>query len=87
LETIDGASAASRILRIAVFQYHRSIDHAIEVFRTYIGPTSRAFQMTSGEAQEALRKDLRAVFTRYNRATDGTVVIESRYLQTVATRA
>jgi hypothetical protein len=27
-----------------------------------------------------------AVFTRYNRATDGTAVIENTYLETTATR-
>lgn len=86
-ELLGRGASAIKSERRAVFQYYRSVDHAIDVFRAYFGPTSRAFQMTSGEAQEALRKDLEGVFKRYNRATDGTLVLESRYLQTVATRA
>ncbi len=38
-------------------------------------------------AGERVREDLRAVFDRYNRATDGTAVVENTYLLTVAIRA
>ena len=62
-------------------QYYRSIDHAVEVFLTYFGPVIRASE--SGE-EERLRDDLEAVFSRYNRATDGTAVVENTYLLTVA---
>jgi hypothetical protein len=67
-------------------QYYRSIEHAVEVFSTYFGPTIRASQAVDAQARERLRSDLEAVFQRYNRATDGTAVIENRYLLTVATR-
>lgn len=69
------------------FQYYRSVEHAIDVFRTYFGPTARAFQALDPAGQEALRKDIEALFRRYNRATDDTAVIEGEYLQTVAIRA
>ena len=62
-------------------QYYRSIDHAVEVFLTYFGPAVRASGNKSGRA---LGDDLRAVFSRHNRATDGTAVIENTYLLTVA---
>ena len=32
-------------------------------------------------------RDLEEVFERYNRASDGTAIVENRYLQTVAVRA
>lgn len=62
-------------------QYYRSVDHAVELFLTYFGPAIRASE--EGE-EESVRDDLRAVFNRYNRATDGTAVIENTYLLTVA---
>lgn len=65
-------------------QYYRSVDHAVDLFLTYFGPAIRASEK-GGE--EHLRNDLRAVFDRHNRATDGTAVIENTYLLTVAVRS
>jgi ubiquinone/menaquinone biosynthesis C-methylase UbiE len=73
--------------RRTVFQYYHSMEHVVTVFRTYFGPTSRAFQLIDGAGQEGLRRDVEDVFVRYNRATDGTIAIESRYLQAIAIRA
>lgn len=67
-------------------QYYRSVAHAVEVFSTFFGPTIRALGTVDEEVQQQLRDDLQAVFTRYNRATDGTAVIENTYLQTIVTR-
>jgi SAM-dependent methyltransferase len=67
-------------------QYFRSIEHAVEVISTFFGPTIRASATVDAEARRRLRRDIKAVFERYNRATDGTAVIENRYLLTVATR-
>jgi aldehyde dehydrogenase (NAD+) len=39
------------------------------------------------DASEQLRADLQSAFARYNRADDGTAVVENTYLQTIATRA
>ena len=62
-------------------QYYRSVDHAVDLFLTYFGPAIRASE--KGDAQ-ALRADLKSVCERYNRATDGTAVIENTYLLSVA---
>jgi SAM-dependent methyltransferase len=67
-------------------QYYRSVDHAIEVFLTYFGPAIRASTTSSGETRQRLRDDLHRVFSRYNRATDGTAIIENQFLLTVATK-
>jgi hypothetical protein len=48
--------------------------------------TLRALGTGDEDAQQALRDDLEAVFSRYNRATDGTAIVENTYLETVATR-
>ena len=70
--------------RRTALQYYLSLDHAVEVFSTYFGPTIGALETIDSDAQESFLNDLRAVFNRYNRATDGTAIVENRYLQTIA---
>ncbi|MDI5983776.1 class I SAM-dependent methyltransferase [Halomonas sp. M4R5S39] len=85
LEELLGAGTRSiSSEKRTALQYYRSIEHAGDVFLRYFGPAIRASQADSGRG---LRGDLEAVFDRYNRATDGTAVIENTYLLTVAIRA
>lgn len=72
--------------RRSVYMYFRSVDHIVDAFRMHFGPTTRAFACIDRQDQERMRRDLRQVFERYNRATDGTVVVECEYLQAVAIR-
>ncbi|WP_255190594.1 class I SAM-dependent methyltransferase [Natronobeatus ordinarius] len=72
--------------RRTALQYYRSIDHAVEVFSTYFGPTIRALETIDPADRENLLDDLGTVMSRYNRTTDGTAIIENQYLQTVATK-
>ena len=67
-------------------QYYRSVEHAVEVFSRYFGPTLRALDTVGSQGRADVLADLAAVFDRYNRADDGTAVIENAYLQTVAVR-
>ena len=76
----QGISNATSEMRTAL-QYFRSVDHAVEVFLTYFGPAIRASRSERGDK---LKDDLKTVFNRYNRATDGTAVIENTYMLTVA---
>jgi ubiquinone/menaquinone biosynthesis C-methylase UbiE len=64
-----------------------SVAETIEFYRIYYGPTLRAFAGLSTEAQGALRRDLEALYARYNQARDGTVSVAAEYLDIVATRA
>lgn len=68
-------------------QHYRSVDHAVEVFSTYFGPSLRALEAVGEEGRAEFLADMRAVFDRYDRASDGGAVVENRYLQTIATRA
>lgn len=68
-------------------QYPFAVPEVIEHFRTYFGPTQRAFQALDDVGQAALRRDLEALWTQHNRAIDGTSEAESEYLEVVATRA
>ncbi|MGB7219169.1 MAG: hypothetical protein WBD07_10220, partial [Vicinamibacterales bacterium] len=87
LKDLLGAGTKSiRTERKIVTMYYRSIDHAIEIFRTYFGPMARAFEAIDADGRDALRSDVAALFDRYNRATDGTLAMEAAYLQVVAIR-
>jgi SAM-dependent methyltransferase len=68
------------------FHYYRSIGHAVDLFRTYFGPVKRAFEQLDAKGQESLRRDIEALYGRNNRATDGTLVLETSYLESVLVR-
>ncbi|MEX2430546.1 MAG: class I SAM-dependent methyltransferase, partial [Dehalococcoidia bacterium] len=88
LEELFGNGTSSiKSERRSVFGYYRSIEHAVELHCNYFGPTVRALTAVDAEAQKHLRKDIEEVFQRYNRAMDGTAMLEYQYLQTIATRA
>jgi len=59
----------------------------VEFNRTYMGPTRAAFARLDPAAQEKLATELAADLERFNRATDGTLVAPSAYLEVVAVRA
>ncbi|MFO1159142.1 MAG: class I SAM-dependent methyltransferase [Reyranellaceae bacterium] len=67
------------------FRY-RSIEHFMEVFQTYYGPVLKAFAALDPQKQAELRADLVALVTRLNRASDGTMVVPSEYLEVVITK-
>jgi ubiquinone/menaquinone biosynthesis C-methylase UbiE len=85
------ASAIASYPRTAVFRF-KSAEENVEYFRTYYGPTLRAFEALPGEKGEALRKDLEELARKYdrNRASNnggGPIAITADYLETVITRA
>lgn len=69
------------------FAYYRSVEHAVGLFEAFFGPTIRALNLVGESGADALRADIAAVFERYNRAEDGTAVVETQYMRTIATRA
>ena len=80
-----GQSAASvtAIPRTAIFRY-RSAEENVEFFRTYYGPTLRAFESLPAEQRAALNDGLIALVQRYDRnAGSGPVAIAADYLETV----
>ena len=68
-----------------VFRY-RSAAHWLEVFRTFYGPMHKAFGVLDSAKQESLASDLNGLLGKFNRATDGTLVAPSEYLEVVITR-
>ncbi len=67
------------------FQYWHSTDHAVDVFSGSFGPTIRAAEDLDDDGRRTLRRDLEQVFQRYNRATDGTAIVENTYLLSAIT--
>lgn len=65
-----------------VFRY-RNVAHWLEVFRTFYGPMHKAFGALDATQQESLATDLIALAERFNRATDGTLVAPSEYVEVV----
>ena len=58
----------------------------VQAFRTYYGPTLRAFDSLDDDGQSALRRDLEQLWSQHNRATDGTTEVDSTYLEVIAVR-
>ena len=69
----------------ANFRY-LSPQHWLDVFRTYYGPTNRTFAALDEAGQASLAADLFALIEPLNRATDGTMVLPSEYLEVVITK-
>lgn len=61
---------------------------AVDLFRTYFGPTRMAFARLDGGGQAALAADLLDLWSSSNVAADATVqtLIRNQYLQVLATR-
>lgn len=73
--------------QMVTFEFPFSPVEAVETFRTYYGPTNKAFGTLDENKQAALRKDLEQLWTEHNRATDGTTAVDSEYLEVIAVRA
>jgi ubiquinone/menaquinone biosynthesis C-methylase UbiE len=88
LRELLGASVSSqRLERRTVVEHFRSVDHGVNVFRSFFGPVERAFARLDAEAQGALASDLAALFRSHNRAGDGTLAMPFEYLEAIFTRS
>jgi SAM-dependent methyltransferase len=84
LEELFGDAAQEiRITRRDFTFRYRSPSHWIEVFRTYDGPMNRTFAALDTQRQTALTQDLLNLIDRRNRSRDGTMVLQSEYLEVV----
>ena len=65
----------------------RSPEHFIEYWRSFYGPTLKAFESVGESGRPALEADMLELIGRFNSAQDGTMVVPSEYLETVITVA
>ncbi|MGH9906530.1 MAG: class I SAM-dependent methyltransferase [Pyrinomonadaceae bacterium] len=73
--------------RTCTFKYPFTPAEVVEFFRTYYGPTQRAFEALDADGQTALRSDLERLWSEHNQATDNTTNVEGEYLEVVATKS
>ncbi|MGA8515036.1 MAG: hypothetical protein WB821_09720 [Burkholderiaceae bacterium] len=69
------------------FDYPFGPAKVVEFFRTYYGPTNRAFAALDPAGQAALHGDLELLWTQHNLATDGRTRYTAEYLEVVVRRA
>ena len=82
-----GTAAASIKAEPRDFMFrYRSPEHFLEIFGTYYGPVLKAFAALDEANQQGLKNDMLALIGRMNRASDGTMVVPSEYLEVVISK-
>jgi SAM-dependent methyltransferase len=82
----ESAAAVTAYPRTAILRY-RTAQENVEFFRTFYGPTLRAFEALPADRQAALNDNLIALVQQYDRnAGSGPVAIAADYLETVIVR-
>jgi ubiquinone/menaquinone biosynthesis C-methylase UbiE len=84
IDEMFAASAASIKAERRHFNFrYRSPEHFLDVFKSYYGPMLKAFAALDTAKQERLRDDILALIATMNRASDGTMIVPSEYLEIV----
>lgn len=87
LQALFGGQALRMQAVPRLFQFrYRSAAHFVDVFRTWYGPTHKAFASLPPERAQALQDDIVALLESLNRGGPGTLVVPSEYLEVVITR-
>jgi hypothetical protein len=88
LADLFGASAADISAERRIFHFrYTSADHWIDFFRTFYGPTHKAFGALDVSRQEELRKALRDLLGEWDINPGGALVVPGEYLEVVITTA
>jgi ubiquinone/menaquinone biosynthesis C-methylase UbiE len=82
LKELFSGKKMSTAKRIFNFRYE-SPEHWLETFRTFYGPTFKAFGALNAEGQAALQADIFGLISKHNRRTDGKLVMPSEYLEVI----
>lgn len=83
----NGVSALNTRRRLYPVHYPLPPAEVVAFFRTYYGPTNRAFAALDAAGQAALASDLEAHWSEANLAGHGETRVEAEYLEVVAVRA
>ena len=81
-----GAARIDTNLVKAEIRYPFAPEEVVDHFREFFGPVRNAFAALPEEKRPALERDLVALWTQHNRATDGTTWVSAEYLEVVAIR-
>jgi ubiquinone/menaquinone biosynthesis C-methylase UbiE len=80
-----GATKIEHTTRNFAFRY-KSAEHFVDVFRTYYGPTFKAFAALDTAGQAALEGDLVALLRKADTGGERGLVVPGEYLETVVTK-
>lgn len=87
IEELFGRAASSLTMTLRTFQFrYRSAAHLLETFRTWYGPTLKAFEALDSAGRAALERDLTALLEQHNTRSDGALCVPSEYLEVVVTK-
>jgi SAM-dependent methyltransferase len=85
LRSLFGDAICSLELEERTFSFRfRSPEELVEFFRTWYGPTLKAFAALEGEARAALEDDLVALARRHDRLEGDATAIPATYVEAVA---
>jgi ubiquinone/menaquinone biosynthesis C-methylase UbiE len=84
-ELFAGATSIEHTVRYFAFRYE-SAEHFVDVFRTFYGPTHKAFLALDASGQRALETDLLGLLRSADRGGQGGLVVPAEYLETVITK-
>lgn len=87
LAELFGPTALSIKAEAKTFAFrYLSAEHFMEIFKTYYGPTHKAFAALDSDKRALLHADMIDLIARFNRSGDATMVVSSEYLEVVITR-
>jgi ubiquinone/menaquinone biosynthesis C-methylase UbiE len=79
------ATTIAHSTRMFAFRY-RSAEHFVDVFRTFYGPTYKAFAALDASGQAALEADMLTLLRTHHRGGASGLVVPAEYLETVIVR-
>jgi ubiquinone/menaquinone biosynthesis C-methylase UbiE len=79
------AASIAHATRHFAFRY-RSAEHFVDVFRTFYGPTLKAFAALDANGQAALEADMLALLRASDRGGAAGLVVPAEYIETVIVR-
>jgi ubiquinone/menaquinone biosynthesis C-methylase UbiE len=82
-ELFDGQIADLTVEKRHYTFRDRSPEHYIEYWRTFYGPTLKAFETVGDAGRAALEGEILELIGRFNRAEDGTMIVPNEYLEAV----
>ena len=84
-ELLGGEAKVETARKHFTFRF-RSAEDFFETFKTFYGPTLKAWGALDADGQRSFRDQLIALANSSNRNTDGALTIDSEYLEVVATK-
>lgn len=79
-----GTTSITFTRRLITFEYPFAPEQVVNEFRLWYGPSLRAFATLEESGRAGLQRDLEALWTEQNRATDGTTRVQAEYLEVIA---